>query len=312
MRKKNKVARIAGMALLCCGLFSASARAQTTAAPDDLETALVNHGMDPVIAHMIAPVVELGMAGQSAFVLGTDKAISGLQTATANLPQDEADIKALKQQIADLQSGLAKMQTQLDALTAAASAPAPAPAPAPTPTPTFSPTITAKSAAQGTQTTIAATAGQAIWVGCDYATGTAPPTVTDSAADSFVQIAAAKAASQAASAYVAFKVAGGTTTVSCPGALETYALAISGVSAVDAAAPLNGPASPATGSIISDTAVLAIAYSASGRVTNAAPWTTQSNFDGNLVSTQITSAAGSIAASFPTTMDWTLILTALR
>jgi len=165
-------------------------------------------------------------------------------------------------------------------------------------------------------------AGDALLVGCDFNAGITFVGVSDTAGDTFTQIAPeADSPTFSARAYLATNVKGGSTTVSCsatsgPPNNEIYVTELKGVSAstpVDRVQSLAGTTGSAAGSLATTNANEFVwGYITSGTVTNANGWTSLSGYDGNLVTSMTQAAPGTLSASFPVTMSWTLILVALN
>jgi hypothetical protein len=165
-------------------------------------------------------------------------------------------------------------------------------------------------------------AGDALLVGCDFNAGTSFVGVSDSVGDTFTQIGPeADSPDFAARVYLATNVKGGSTTVICSAASgppnnEIYVTELSGVNPstpIDKTLSVGGTASSASGSLTTTNANEFVwAYITSGRVTNAKGWTSLSTFDSNLVTSKAQTTSGAVSASFPVTMDWTLLMVALN
>ena len=169
---------------------------------------------------------------------------------------------------------------------------------------------------------VAPLAGDTLVVGCDHTSGVSFTGVTDSVGDTFVPIGTGPLAQDfAAHAYLATRVRGGATTVTCaasspPPYNEIYVTELKGVDPVhplDTQVSASGPTTPARASLATTHAnELVWAYVQSGHVSNASGWAIFSTFDGNLIADRVPTSAGTVNASFAVTMDWTLILAALN
>ncbi len=164
-------------------------------------------------------------------------------------------------------------------------------------------------------------AGDTLLVGCDFNAGISFVGLSDSAGDTFTQIAPeADSPSIVARAFLASNVKGGSTTVTCSAAsgppnTEIYVTELKGVNPstpIDKFLSVGGSTTSATGSLTtSNPNEFLWAYIVSGTVTNATGWTLLSNFDNNLVTSKTQATPAAVLASFPVTMDWTLIDVAL-
>jgi hypothetical protein len=165
-------------------------------------------------------------------------------------------------------------------------------------------------------------AGDALLVGCDFNVGIPFVGISDTAGNTFIQIAPeADSTEFGARAFLATNVKGGPTTITCtlasptPGN-EIYVTELRGVhptAPLDKAVAVAGSSNTATTSLtITNPNEFVWAYSISGRVTNATGWTSLSSFHGNLVTSRTLAAAGSVTASFRVTQTWTLIVAALN
>jgi len=165
-------------------------------------------------------------------------------------------------------------------------------------------------------------AGDALLVGCDFSAGITFVGLSDTAGDTFTQIAPeADSPNFAARAFLATNVKGGSTTVTCtaasgPTSTEIYVTELKGVNSsapIDKVFSLGGSTSPASGSLTTTNANEFLwAYIISGQVANASGWTPLSNFDGNLVTSRTQATPGAVQASFSVSQDWTLIDVALN
>jgi hypothetical protein len=169
---------------------------------------------------------------------------------------------------------------------------------------------------------VAPVAGDTLLVGCDFNAGITFVSLSDSAGDTFTQVAPeADSTNFAARAFIATNVKGGSTTVTCtaasaPANNEIYVTELKGVNPaapIDKALSVGGSTSSATGSLTTANANEFLwAYIISGEVTNASGWTQLSNFDNNLIASITQATPAAIQASFPVSQGWTLIDVALN
>lgn len=164
-------------------------------------------------------------------------------------------------------------------------------------------------------------AGDTLVVGCDYAVGVQFNGVSDTSGDSFSPLGQELDSAFAARAFIATNVHGGSTTVTCKAASssasnEIYVTELKGVNPavpVDSYAGLAGSSSTAKGNIVTSYPnEMVWAYIVTGHATDPSGWTKLSTYDGNLVSYRSQVIPGTVSASFPVTMGWTLVLVALE
>jgi len=170
--------------------------------------------------------------------------------------------------------------------------------------------------------TVNPAAGDTLLVGCDYDAGNTFIGVSDRAGDTFLQIGAeARSGDFAERAYIATKVKGGLTTVTCTAASsppydEIYVTELAGVNSarpIDTQVSSSGPASPSSATLTTAAPNEFLwAFVVSGRVTNTSGWTGLSTFDGNLIAKKTQGDAGVVNPSFSVSSDWTMIVAALN
>src|SRR5580692_3324886 len=151
-------------------------------------------------------------------------------------------------------------------------------------------------------------AGDTLLVGCDFNVGISFVGLSDSAGDTFTQIAPeADSSIIAARAFLASNVKGGSTTVTCSAAsgppnTEIYVTELKGVNPsapIDKFLSVAGSTASASGSLTtSNPNEFLWAYIVSGTVTNATGWTLLSNFDNNLVASMTQATPAAVQASF--------------
>jgi hypothetical protein len=163
--------------------------------------------------------------------------------------------------------------------------------------------------------------GDTLLVGCDYAVGISLAGVSDTAGDSFSPIGPEVDSAFAARAFIATNVRGGTTTVSCNAASgsdtnEIYVTEFNGVNPgvpIDTYSALSGSTSSAKGAVTtSHPNELVWGYVVTGHASDPSGWNKLSTYDGNLVADHSQTTPGTLSASFPVTMGWTLVLVALE
>lgn len=163
--------------------------------------------------------------------------------------------------------------------------------------------------------------GDTLLVGCDFAVGVRLAGVSDTAGDSFSPIGPELDSAFAARAFIATNVHGGTTTVSCNATAgsatnEIYVTEFKGVNPgvpIGTYSALSGSTSSAKGAVsTSHPNELVWGYVVTGHASAPSGWTKLSTYDGNLVADHAQAAPGTLSASFPVTMGWTLVLVALE
>ena len=171
---------------------------------------------------------------------------------------------------------------------------------------------------------IAAVAGIALSVECNLPSNYTVVSVTDNQGDGFVPVSSqvAQSVSQSQIVYIATRIKGGTTKVTCtanaaPGQGEIYVTPISGAdpnNPVCVSASFDGISGNAKGSVTTISAnCLLLAYAVSGEVGNASGWTALSTFDSNLETSQAVAVTGTtVTASFSASSDWSMILVAYQ